>query len=68
MHLALALVEFNNAIFQCEERVVVSATHVYAGVELSSHLTNQNAAGRYGLSAKTLHAAALRIGVAAVAG
>ena len=68
VYLALVLVEFNNAILECKERVVVSATHIVAGVEFGSNLTNQNTAGGYFLATETLYATALRITVAAVAG
>lgn len=68
MHLTLALVEFYDAILKGEERVVASATNIYAGMETCSKLANQNAASRYFLSTKALYTTTLCIRVATVAG
>ena len=41
MYLALALVEFDNSVLQCEEGVVASATNIDAGVRYFKQLMIQ---------------------------
>ena len=68
MYLALALVEFDHAVFQCKQCVVATATHVHAGMETGSKLTNENGTCRYFLATEALYTATLCITVATITG
>lgn len=59
--------EFNNARSEREQRVIATASDVAAGMEVCAALANDDLPGVHSLAAKTLHAQALRIGIAPVA-
>ena len=64
---ALAL-EFYNAVFECEERIVSADAYVVARVNFRAALAHENAAREYALSVLTLDTEAFRFAVAAVVG
>src|SRR5690554_3336101 len=68
-HLAMTAprLELHHAVHEGEERVVTTAPHVAARVELRPPLTNQDVAGEHALTTEALHAQVLRIRVPAVA-
>ena len=68
MYFALTLVEFDNPVFQREQRIVAAAADIHAGMKPGAELTNQNRACRYLLSTNTFYATTLCITVATVAG
>lgn len=51
-----------------EQGVVITATHVIAGVEVGAALADDDLTGVDELTTETLHTEALRVGVTAVAG
>jgi hypothetical protein len=51
---------------QCEKRVVLSLTYVFAGLVLGASLANQNRAGIDKLSAEALYAEPLTVRITAV--
>src|SRR5665213_3646119 len=67
-HMDFAALEFDDAVFQGEDRVVATEADVEAGVELGSALADDDGAGGDGLSAVGFDAAVLRVAVAAVLG
>src|SRR5579871_1327555 len=67
--LALALaVELDDALDQREQRVIAPDADVRAGIEPRAALAHDDVTGNHALAAEALHAQALGIGVAAVAG
>jgi len=64
---ALAL-EFHDAIGFCEQRIILSLTHIKSGDDFRAALANYNRAGVYTLAAVGLYAKTLSIGVASVFG
>jgi hypothetical protein len=48
--------EFNGTSRKSEQSVVLAAANVHSGVEVGSTLTNDNFAGIYNLTCKTLYA------------
>ena len=62
-----AAIKFHKAINQRKERIVAALSDVLPGMENSAHLAHEDVAGTDLLAAKTLHTAALRVGIAAVA-
>ncbi len=64
---ATATVELDEAIDQSEKRVIAPLADVQTRVENGSHLADENVAGTNRFAAKTLDAATLGIGIAAVA-
>ena len=68
MNLALhATREVDATVAQSEQRVVLAATDVLAGMELGAALTNDDVAGANMLTAEHLHAESLCVRVATVA-
>ena len=65
---AAACTELHCAVGEREQRVVATDADVAAGVELGAALTNDDGAGVDLAAAEDLHAEALRVGVAPVAG
>ena len=69
MHLAAcALGVFYRTFAQSEQGVVLAATHVLTGMEVSATLANDDVAGDDVLATKALHAKSLGMRVAAVTG
>src|SRR5688572_7129767 len=64
----LAALELHGAVLQREDRVVAAEADVEAGLKLRAALADDDRAGRHGLAAVGLHAAVLRVAVAAVLG
>lgn len=60
--------ELDGAVRSGEQGVVAAAANVVAGVELGATLTNEDLTCADDLTAVTLHAEALGVGVAAVTG
>ena len=59
---------FDGTVDEREQRVILAATNVVAGVDVGAALTNENRARRHSLTAKALAAKALAAGVTAVTG
>lgn len=69
MNLATStLGELDGTLAQSEQGVVLAAADVLAGVEVGATLTNDDVAGDNMLAAVTLHAKALRTGIATITG
>ena len=64
----LAALEFDHAVLQREERVILALADVETGAELGSALTEDDRPGEDRLPAVGFHAKILRIAVAAVPG
>ena len=64
---AALFVEFHRSVFQREEGEVPALSAVFASDEFVADLTNDDAAGRDGLSAEAFYTTTLRITVASVA-
>src|SRR5947207_14397045 len=64
----LAALEFDDAVLQREDRVILAETDVEAGLILRAALANDDRARGNELAAVHLHPAILRIAVAAVLG
>ena len=60
--------EADGSLNQCEERVVLAATNLVAGLEVRATLANDDGSGLGGLTSVQLHSAKLRVGVATVLG
>jgi hypothetical protein len=60
--------ELDYAITKGEQRVVATATHAFAGMEVRAALTDDDRASAHGLAREPLDTQALRAGVAAVLG
>ena len=58
----------NGAINKGEQRVILAAAHVDAGVDVRAVLTNENGARRHGLAGEALAAQALAAGIATITG
>ncbi len=68
MNLALhAPCELECAVAEREQRVVLAATDVLAGMEMRAALTYDNVARMNELTGKSLDAKSLRVGIASVA-
>lgn len=65
---ASALRELNGAFAQSEQRVVLAAADVLAGMEVSAALTNDDVASDNMLATIALHAKTLCAGVATITG
>jgi hypothetical protein len=62
-----AAAELDGTLAECEQRVVVTAADVLAGVEVRAALPHDDLAGVHELDAEALHAEPLRVGVTTVA-
>ena len=60
-------VKADRPVDQREQRVIVAHTDVATGVKFGTYLANQDAAGSYSLSTKSLYTTALGVTVATVA-
>ena len=67
-HTTSTLGELDGAFAQSEQRVVLAATDVLAGMEVGATLANDDVAGDDMLAAIALHAEALRAGVTTITG
>lgn len=65
---AVGGLKIDNPVFQSKKREIAALADKFAGCEHIALLTNKDAASRHQLTAKTLDAAPLRIGIAAVLG
>jgi len=65
---ALAVTELHGSLRESEQRVVATDTDVVAGVELGAALTKDDGAGVDCAAAEHLHAEALSVAIATVAG
>lgn len=67
MHPTAATIEGHVAIYEGEQRIIAAQPYTFARVKLRSQLADQNGTRRHILTAESLHAAILRIGVPPVA-
>lgn len=65
---AVRLVEFHDAVLQCEEGPVATHADILAGVRLAAALTDEDGAGEHGLTAETFYPKPLCFARATVGG
>ena len=64
---ACALSVLNTSFAQSEQSVILTATDILAGMEMSTTLTNQNIARTYEFAGKALATKTLGLGIATIA-
>ena len=67
-HLAVHLVELDDAGLEREERPIAADADILAGVQLAAALADNDGAGEHGLTAENLHPKTLGVAFAPVAG
>ena len=60
------MLETNHTVRECEKGIVLTATYVLTGVDMSSALSDNDIAGDYALAVSLLRTKTLRLGVTAV--
>ena len=62
------LLEFDDAVTQCIQRVILAHTDILAGIVLRAALTNDDVASNGGLSTEKFHSESLTSGLTTVLG